>query len=92
METHSTQPNSEAKANTRRRRWPMTQANVRYFLAKTGSSAEAPQLGEECGSETEVLLKAFQSRDVFFTIVAWRAVADTSTDEAKITMQAVEPK
>jgi hypothetical protein len=51
---------------------------VRYFLAKEGSSADKPELGEEIASEGEALIRAFRSKDsLFFTVTAYRAEAET---------------
>jgi hypothetical protein len=51
---------------------------ARYFLAKEGSTAEKPELGEEIASESEALIRAFRAKDsLFFTVTAYRAEADT---------------
>lgn len=51
---------------------------VRYFLAKEGSSADKPELGEELTSASEALIRAFRSKDsLFFTVTAYRAEAET---------------
>jgi hypothetical protein len=50
---------------------------VRYFLAKEGSSAAKPELGEEVSSESETLVRAFRAKDsLFYTLTAYRAEAD----------------
>ena len=50
---------------------------VRYFLAKEGSSAAKPELGEEISSESETLVRAFRAKDsLFYTVTAYRAEAD----------------
>lgn len=38
---------------------------VRYFLPKTGSSSERPELGEEAASEAEAMIEAFRTRRSF---------------------------
>ncbi len=87
----STEPNSNSSIVTsRRRRWPMAPGDVRFFLPKPGASAETPQLGQEVPSETDALVKAFQSNQVFYTLVAWNAVPDTTGDEARIVKEPVK--
>jgi hypothetical protein len=55
-----------------------TEATVRYFLAKDGSTVDKPELGEEVVSESEVLIRAFRAKDsLYFTVTAYRAEADT---------------
>lgn len=78
-----------AERNGRRRRWEMTSADVRFFLTKPGSSAEKPELGPEMPSEGEALVNAFKSGQVFYTLVAWKAVPDLTGDEPRIVKQAV---
>ena len=73
----------------RRRRWEMTTENVRYFLPKSGSSSEKPELGQEMTTEGEALVQAFKSGQVFFTLVAWRAVPEINGNEPRIVKQAL---
>lgn len=73
--------------NGRRRRWEMTSENVRYFLPKTGSSSEKPELGQEMASEGEALVQAFKSGQMFYTLVAWKAVPEINGNEPKIVKQ-----
>jgi len=73
----------------RRRRWEMTSDNVRYFLPKPGSSAEKPELGQEMNNEGEALVQAFKSGQVFYTLVAWKAVPEITGNEPKIVKQAL---
>jgi hypothetical protein len=75
--------------NGRRRRWEMTSENVRYFLPKSGSTADKPELGQEVGSEGEALVQAFRSGQVFYTVVAWKAVPELTGSEPKIVKQAL---
>jgi hypothetical protein len=75
--------------NGRRRRWEMTSENVRYFLPKTESSSEKPELGQEMASEGEALVQAFKSGQVFYTLVAWKAVPEINGNEPKIVKQAL---
>jgi hypothetical protein len=78
-----------ARQNVRRRRWEMTSENVRYFLPKTGTSSERPELGQEMKSEGEVLVQAFRSGQVFYTVVAWKAVPEVDGNEPRIVKQAL---
>ncbi len=78
-----------ARQNSRRRRWEMTSENVRYFLPKTGTSSERPELGQEIKSEGEVLVQAFRSGQVFYTVVAWKAVPEVDGNEPRIVKQAL---
>jgi hypothetical protein len=73
----------------RRRRSELTSDNVRYFLPKPGSSSEKPELGQELNNEGEVLLEAFKSGQVFYTLVAWKAVPEIIGKEPKIVKQAL---
>lgn len=82
-------PQTAARQNGRRRRWEMTSENVRYFLPKTGTSSERPELGQEMKSEGEVLVQAFRSGQVFYTVVAWKAVPEVDGNEPRIVKQAL---
>jgi hypothetical protein len=73
--------------NGRRRRLEMTNENVRYFLLKSGSSAEKPELGQEMTNEGEALVQAFKSGQVFYTLVAWKAVPEINGNEPRIVKQ-----
>jgi hypothetical protein len=73
----------------RRRRWEMTSENVRYFLPRPGSAQEKPELGHEMASEGEALVQAFKSGQVFYTLVAWKAVPEISGNEPRIVKQAL---
>ena len=82
-------PQAAVKQNGRRRRWEMTSDNVRYFLPKTGTSSDKPELGQEMKSEGEVLVQAFRSGQVFYTVVAWKAVPEVDGNEPRIVKQAL---
>jgi len=71
----------------RRRRSEVTSDNVRYFLPKSESSTAKPELGQELTNEGEVLVEAFKSGQVFYTLVAWKAVPEIIDDEPKIVKQ-----
>lgn len=73
----------------RRRWWEMTSDQVRYFLPGSGSSIERPELGQELNNEGEVLVEAFKSGQVFYTLVAWKAVPEIIGNEPKIVKQAL---
>ncbi len=73
--------------NGRRRRLEMTSENVRYFLPKSGSSTEKPELGQEMTNEGEALVQAFKSGQVFYTLVAWKAVPEINGNEPRIVKQ-----
>jgi hypothetical protein len=75
---------SDAAATSRRRRRGATAERVRYFLPKSGSSSEKPELGQEAASEAEALVEAFRGAQVFYTVVAWSAVPELKGSEAKI--------
>ena len=75
--------------NGRRRRWEMTSENIRYFLPKSGTSNEKPELGQEMASEGEALVQAFKSGQAFYTLVAWKAVPEINGNEPKIVKQAL---
>lgn len=73
--------------NGRRRRLEITSENVRYFLLKSGSSSEKPELGQEMTNEGEALVQAFKSGQVFYTLVAWKAVPEINGNEPRIVKQ-----
>src|SRR6516225_1749372 len=78
-----------AERNGRRRRLEMTSENMRYFLPRPGSAQEKPELGEELASEGEALVQAFKSGQVFYTVVAWKAVPEINGNEPRIVKQAL---
>lgn len=78
-----------ADRSGRRRRWEMTSENVRYFLPKSGSSNERPELGPEMPTEGEALVEAFKSGQVFYTLVTWRAMPEMNGSEPRIVKQAL---
>ena len=98
METQKTNPTINSvpapgqtkNRPVRRRRWNMTSENVRYFLPKSGSSLEKPDLGQEMPGEGEALVKAFRDGGVFYTVVAWNAVTEIDGNEPKIVKQAAK--
>jgi hypothetical protein len=72
-------PTAERPAESKRGRRSRQQVEevVRYFLAKEGSSPAKPELGEEAQSESEALIKAFQSKGgVIYILTAYRAEAE----------------
>ncbi len=73
----------------RRRRCEIGSENVRYFLPKPGGAAERPELGQELGTEGEALVQAFKSGQIFYTLIAWRAVPEINGNEPKIVKQAL---
>lgn len=87
-----TAPPASAKngRSDRRRKWEMTSANVRYFLPKQGASIERPELGREITSEAEVLVEAFRTGQIFYTLVAWKAVPEMDDGAPKIIKEALK--
>lgn len=75
--------------NARRRRWEMTSEDIRYFLPKSGDSSEKPELGQEMATEGEALVQAFKSGQMFYTLVAWKAVPEINGNEPRIVKQAL---
>ena len=50
---------------------------ARFFLAKEGSSPAKPELGQEADTESDALIKAFQSKGgVIYVVTAYRAEAE----------------
>ena len=90
-ETPSTTPSAQ---NTRpaagRRRREMSSASVRYFLPKTGSSLDKPELGRELTNEGEALVEAFRTGQFMYTLVAWKAVPELAEDGPRIMKQAMD--
>ena len=72
---------------SRRRRGSSAEERVRYFLPKAGSLSERPELGQEAASEGEALVEALKSGQVFYSVVAWRAVPQMNGTEARIVKQ-----
>ena len=83
---------SGAPKRKRRRLALQNPERGRYFLPKTGSSVERPELGQEVASEGEALVAAFKSGQVFYTLVAWSPLPEMSGGEAKIVKQPYSPK
>jgi len=83
--------NTETRENggARRGRRPRAAGpeRVRYFLPKSGSTMEKPELGQEIASEGESLVQAFRSGELFFTLIVWKAVPKMEDNEAKIVKQ-----
>lgn len=79
-------PGRSAKKGRRRRVAAGTE-RVRYFLPQSGSSPERPELGQEAASESEVLVEALKSGQIFYSVTAWRAVPEMNGTEAKIVKQ-----
>lgn len=75
--------------NGRRRRCEITTEHVRYFLPKPGGSSDEPELGQEMTNEGEALVQAFKSGQVFYTLVAWKALPEINGSEPKIVKQAL---
>jgi hypothetical protein len=78
--------------NTPRRRRTGSDANLRYFLIKPGSSAAKPELGQEVASEGEALIEAFRSGQPFYTVTAWKAVPEVNGGSPVIIKQAIAQK
>lgn len=74
----------------RRRRWEMSPADARYFLPKTGTSLEHPELGREIPSENEALVESFRSSQPFYTLVVWKAVPEMEDGAPKIVKEALK--
>jgi hypothetical protein len=64
-------------------------ANLRYFLPRTGSSPAKPELGQEMASEGEALIEAFKSGQPFYTLTAWKAVPEVNGGNPVIVRQAI---
>lgn len=82
-ETTNGKPLAATRAE-RRRRSSAAGENARYFLPKTGSSPDRPELGQEVANEGEALVQAFKNGQVFYTVLAWKAVPEMNGDEPKI--------
>lgn len=59
-----------------RRRRNHDDVKPRFFLAKPGSNLKTLELGEEFPTEGEALIKALKTEQPFFTVTAWKAVAE----------------
>jgi hypothetical protein len=78
--------------STPRRRRTGTDANLRYFLIKPGSSPAKPELDHEVASEGEALIEAFRSGQPFYTVTAWKAVPEVNGGNPVIVKQAIAQK
>jgi hypothetical protein len=74
-----TEPNTQPVRRRRRLTSPDDQ-HVRYFLLRSGSTLEEPELGEELGSVREALVRSFKNNQPFLTLTAWNAVEDTTAN------------
>jgi hypothetical protein len=90
--TSSSTPPAASSTGPRRKRRSGTDAGVRYFLPKPGSSQATPELGQEVASEGEALIQAFRSGQPFYTLTAWKAVPEVNGARPVIVKQAVAPK
>ncbi len=90
--TEVTTPGATAKngRGERRRRWEMSSADVRYFLPKTGTSPEKPELGREVTNEADALVEAFKTDQPFFTLVVWKAVSENEDGIPRIVKETVK--
>lgn len=77
------------RRSSRRRKREFADDIVRYFLPKSGSYTEKPDLGQEMASEGEALVQAFKSGQVFYTVIAWKAEPDINGNEPRIVKQAL---
>jgi hypothetical protein len=69
------QPSPQSGRRGRRSKQP--EQIARFFLAKEGSSPAKPELGEETQSESDALIKAFQSKGrLIYVVTAFRAEAE----------------
>jgi hypothetical protein len=87
----STPAGSEGTHAARKRR-NGSDASLRYFLIKAGSSPAQPELGQEVASEGEALIEAFRSGQPFYTVTAWKAVPEVNGGNPVIVKQAVATK
>jgi hypothetical protein len=78
--------------NAPRRRRNSSDASLRYFLIKPGSSPAKPELGQEVASEGEALIEAFRSGQPFYTVTAWKAVPEVNGGNPVIVKQAIAQK
>lgn len=85
----NTATESATAGNGHRRRRETAIENARYFLPKPGSSTDKPELGQEMASEGEALVEAFKFGQVFYTLVAWKALPEMNGNEPKIVKQAL---
>ena len=61
----------------------------RYFLAKTGITSGAPELGKELATEPEAIVESLKTGLSYFTVLEWRGTADFSERKARLTKEAV---
>ena len=87
VEQQAFAPSNGVSAPRRRRHG--TDANLRYFLIKPGSSPAKPELGPEVASEGEALIEALTSGQPFYTVTAWKAVPELNGGNPVIVKQAV---
>ena len=91
--TSGSTPPAVNSTTPRRKRRNGDDAGVRYFLPKPGSSAAAPELGQEVASEGEALIQAFRSGQTFYKLTAWKAVPEVNSGGSPVIVkQAVAPK
>lgn len=62
-------------ASHRRRRKTSEEPGSRFFLPKSGSSLQIPELGQEMNTEGDALIEALKSGQVFFVVKVFRAEA-----------------
>ena len=69
---------SGSVTKSRRLRRGAPEVEPRYFLPANDSSVAKPKLGQEAASEGEALIHAFKSGQLFYTLVAWKAVPEVN--------------
>lgn len=88
--TPATGPGGFTKNRRSRRGAP--EVEPRYFLPATDSSAAKPKLGQEAASEGEALIHAFKSGQLFYTLVAWKAVPEVNGSGNPVIVKQVAAK
>ena len=69
-----------------------TEPSPRYFLWKAVDAAGGPQLGQECRTESEALVKSLKAGKPFLEVTAWEADYHTVDGMVQVIKVASRPK
>jgi hypothetical protein len=81
--------NKQETVTRGRRRNRDVGARARFFLPKPGSTLKAPELGQEMTNEGDALVQALKRDQHFYTVTAWKAVAQQNGGSPVIIKQEI---
>jgi hypothetical protein len=82
---------SAGAVKVRRKKRNTDDGNVRYFLPKSGSSPDKPELGREMTNESEALIEAFKSGQPFYALTVCKAAAEVNGGSSPVIVRQAVP-